>query len=114
MPGAYGGRGTLESGGKSHFPEQNWQRRLLSRLPRLPQNLGKLEKAEALSDFQSCPAARTAGAGRLKAAENPFPEQKLAAAAALASPSTQLVKDFFDNRQMISSPCSRIQAVSTS
>ena len=71
--------------------------------------------AEALLSFQSCPAACTADAGRLKAAENLISQSKKSFLAVFApenpkdfsktgrcssggtrSPVRQLVKDFFD------------------
>ena len=45
---------------------------------RLSKNLGELERAEALSNFQSSPAACTVGAGLFYRREIPFPGEKIA------------------------------------
>ena len=46
--------------------------------PRLSENPGELERAEALSNFQSSPAACTVGAGLFYRREIPFPGEKIA------------------------------------
>ena len=45
---------------------------------RLSKNLGELERAAALSNFQSSPAACTVGAGLFYRREIPFPGEKIA------------------------------------
>ena len=45
---------------------------------RLSKNPGELERAEALSNFQSSPAACTVGAGLFYRREIPFPGEKIA------------------------------------
>ena len=45
--------------------------------PRLSKNPGELEKAKALSNFQSSPAACTVGAGLFYRREIPFPGAKI-------------------------------------
>ena len=89
--GVYGGHGAIESGGKSHFPEQkslpcsfcvrksesffckNWRGvagALALPSAGLSKNTRRAQKAQVLSNFQSCPTACTTGTGRLFAAKN--------------------------------------------
>ncbi|MCI5661096.1 MAG: hypothetical protein MR371_02485, partial [Clostridia bacterium] len=54
------------------------ERRKTDALCRLSKNSGEFERAAALSNFQSSPAACTVGAGLFYRMEIPFPGEKIA------------------------------------
>ena len=57
---------------------KNQTRRSCPQRVRLSKNPGELERAKALSNFQSSPAACTVGAGLFYRREIPFPGEKIA------------------------------------
>ncbi len=107
VPGSvYGGRGAIESGRKSHFPEQNWREgaagsflsrpTALSKKPhatlqcsfRLSKTFAEFERVEILSIFQLYPAAYTSGRDDLCGRKSHFPEQNWREGAAGSLPSS--------------------------
>ena len=68
------GRLKCRPGARIASPRAKYTRKSM---PRLSKNSGELERAAALSNFQSCPAACTVGTGRFLRRKIPFSREKI-------------------------------------